>query len=132
MEHLDGEPGIAMIIKQRAAASKIERMDLVGNVQGKDCVIVDDMCDTAGTLCAAAKMLEEHGALRVFSFITHGVLSGPAAERISASVLDELVFSNTIPLPPGLTDSPKVKQLSLAPLIAEAMKAAVSSASMTE
>lgn len=89
---------LAMIVKQRAKANEIDRMDLVGNVEGCDCIIVDDMVDTAGTLCKAAEMLKDCGARRVFAFASHGVLSGPAASRIANSVLTELVVLDTIPL----------------------------------
>eukprot|EP01037_Dinobryon_pediforme_P040957 gene40957-50414_t len=87
---------LAMIVKQRAKANEIERMDLVGSVDGCDAIIVDDMVDTAGTLCKAAEMLKESGARRVFAFCSHGVLSGPAASRIANSVLTELVVLDTI------------------------------------
>jgi ribose-phosphate pyrophosphokinase len=89
---------LAMIVKQRAKANEIERMDLVGSVDGCDAIIVDDMVDTAGTLCKAAEILKSFGARRVFAFASHGVLSGPAAKRISQSVLTELVVLDTIPL----------------------------------
>lgn len=90
--------GLAMIIKQRAKANEIEKMDLVGSVEGCDAIIVDDMVDTAGTLCKAAEILKGFGARRVFAFCSHGVLSGPAASRIANSVLTELVVLDTIPL----------------------------------
>jgi ribose-phosphate pyrophosphokinase len=93
--------GLAMIVKQRAKANEIEKMDLVGSVDGCDAIIVDDMVDTAGTLCKAAEILKEGGARRVFAFCSHGVLSGPAAGRISNSVLTELVILDTIPLSDG-------------------------------
>lgn len=94
----DMDCGLAMIIKQRAKANDIERMDLVGSVDGCDAIIVDDMVDTAGTLCKAAEVLKSFGARRVFAFASHGVLSGPAPERIANSVLTELVVLDTIPL----------------------------------
>ena len=89
---------LAMIVKQRAKANEIDKMDLVGSVDGCDAIIVDDMVDTAGTLCKAAEVLKQAGARRVFAFASHGVLSGPAASRISNSVLTELVVLDTIPL----------------------------------
>jgi ribose-phosphate pyrophosphokinase len=118
------EAGVAMIIKQRSGAGKIEQMDLIGSVKDQDVIIVDDMIDTAGTLCKAAKQLKEKGARRVFAFATHGVFSGPAAERIEQSVLEEVVVSNTIPLKPAFVrqTTKKVKQLTLAPLLAETIK----------
>ena len=87
-----------MIVKQRAKANEIERMDLVGSVEGCDAIIVDDMVDTAGTLCKAAEVLKEFGARRVFAFATHGVFSGPAPSRIKNSVLTELVVLDTVML----------------------------------
>ena len=90
--------GLAMIVKQRAKANEIERMDLVGSVEGCDAIIVDDMVDTAGTLCKAAEVLKEFGARRVFAFATHGVFSGPAPSRIKNSVLTELVVLDTVML----------------------------------
>eukprot|EP00755_Sulcionema_specki_P038651 Sspe_Gene.23803::Locus_9309_Transcript_1_1_Confidence_1.000_Length_2823::g.23803::m.23803/K00948/PRPS, prsA; ribose-phosphate pyrophosphokinase len=121
-----GRTGLAMIIKQRSGASSIERMDLVGQVKGSDCILVDDMTDTSGTLVEAARMLSENGALRVFAFCTHGVFSGPAAERLASSVLEEIVITNTVPLPKSFTSDEalhqKVRQLSLAPLLAEAIR----------
>ena len=94
----DVECGLAMIIKQRAKANDIEKMDLVGSVDDCDVIIVDDMVDTAGTLCKAANMLKEAGARRVFCFASHGVFSGPALSRITDSELTELVVLDTIPL----------------------------------
>jgi len=131
-EHLGIEVGIAIIIKQRSGASKIERMDLVGEVNGCDAIICDDICDTAGTLCTAAGELKKAGANRVYAFITHGLLSGPAAERVAASELTELVVTNTVPLPEAMRKLPNVTQLSLAPVLAEAMKAVYGSKPMTE
>jgi len=93
------EVGLAMIIKQRKEAGKIGSMDIVGSVGGCDAIICDDMIDTAGTLCAAAKLLKENGARRVFAYATHGLFSGPAAERLEESVLEEVVVTNSVPLP---------------------------------
>jgi ribose-phosphate pyrophosphokinase len=119
----EGHPaGLAMIIKQRSGASQIERMDLVGSVEGADCIIVDDMVDTAGTLCEAAKHLHANGARKIYAFITHGLLNGPAGDRISKSFIDELVVTNTVPLPASCENVPQVKQLSIAPLLAETMR----------
>jgi len=112
---------LAMIIKQRAKASEIERMDLVGSVEGCDVIIVDDMVDTAGTLCEAAKMLKENGAKRVMAFASHGVLSGPAATRIANSVLTELVVLDTVPLSDASRATGKITQLSVAGLLAQAI-----------
>lgn len=86
-------------------------MDLVGNVDGSDCIIVDDMIDTAGTLCQAAANLKDNGANRVFAFASHGLFSGLAADRIDRSVLEEVVITNTIPLKPNAKSSEKIKQV---------------------
>jgi len=112
---------LAMIIKQRAKASEIERMDLVGSVEGCDAIIVDDMVDTAGTLCKAAEMIKEHGARRVFAFASHGVFSGPAPARIASSVLSELVVLDTVPLSEASRATGKITQLSVGPLLAQAI-----------
>lgn len=116
------DAGLAMIIKQRPKAGQIERMDLVGSVDNADCVIVDDMIDTAGTLCTAAEQLKSSGARRVFAFASHGLFSGPASDRISRSVLEEVVVTNTIPLTSTSKTNEKIVQLSVAPLLAEAIK----------
>ncbi|KAL3772875.1 hypothetical protein ACHAW5_002140 [Stephanodiscus triporus] len=111
--------GIAMIIKQRARAGAVESMDLVGDVKDCDCIIVDDMIDTAGTLCLAADVLVAQGARRVFAFATHGLLSGPGNERIANSALEECVILNTIPTTPQRLANEKLVELSVAPLLAQ-------------
>ena len=125
-EHLDKrhgvKAGLAMIIKQRHKPGEIERMDLVGSVNGSDVVIVDDMIDTAGTLCKAANELQKHGALRVFAFASHGIFSEPASQRIADSVLEEVVVTNTIPLPKSCIDNKKIHSESVASLLANAIK----------
>lgn len=113
--------GLAMIVKQRVKPGEIGQMDLVGSVEGCDAIIVDDMVDTAGTLCAAAKMLKDSGARRVFAFASHGVFSGPAPSRVAASVLTELVVLDTVPLKPEMAATGKVTQLSVGPLLAQAI-----------
>ncbi len=115
------DSSLAMIIKQRAKASEIERMDLVGSVEGCDVIIVDDMIDTAGTLCKAASILKEKGAIRVFAFASHGVFSGEASEKIKNSVLEKVVVLNTVPLPVACRENPKIQQLSVAQLLANAI-----------
>lgn len=111
--------GIAMIIKQRARAGSVDSMDLVGDVKDCDCIIVDDMIDTAGTLCKAADVLIAMGARRVFAFATHGLLSGPGNDRIANSALEECVILNTIPTTPQRLANAKLTELSVAPLLAQ-------------
>jgi len=111
--------GLAMIIKQRARAGTVDQMDLVGDVNDCDCIIVDDMIDTAGTLCKAAKVLKANGARRVFAFASHGLLSGPGNDRIATSVMEECVILNTIPSTPQREANEKLTMLSVAPLLAQ-------------
>jgi len=113
---------LAIIDKRRPRANVSEVMNIIGDVEGKTCVIVDDMVDTAGTLCQAAKALKDHGARRVAAYITHAVLSGPAVDRIEASALDELVVTDTIPLRENALACRKIRQLSVAGLLAETMR----------
>jgi ribose-phosphate pyrophosphokinase len=111
---------LAMIVKQRKEAGVVEKMDLVGSVQDSDVILVDDMCDTAGTLVAAAYELKQKGANRVYACITHPVFSGSALSKIGNSVIDELVITDTIPL--RQSPPPNITQLSIAPLLAEAIQ----------
>jgi ribose-phosphate pyrophosphokinase len=113
---------LAIIDKRRPRANESEVMNIIGEVEGKSCVLVDDLVDTAGTLCHAAQALKDVGAKRVVAYITHPVLSGPAIERIEASVLDELVVTDTIPLRDNARACLKVRQLSVAGLLAETMR----------
>jgi ribose-phosphate pyrophosphokinase len=113
---------LAIIDKRRPRANVSEVMNIIGEVEGKSCVLVDDMVDTAGTLCHAAKALKDHGAKSVAAYITHPVLSGPAVERIEASALDELVVTDTIPLRENARSCRKIRQLSVAGLLAETMR----------
>merc|ERR1719281_958032 len=115
---------LAMLIKHRPEANKIDRMDLVGDVAGRDAIIVDDIVDTAGTLCEAAKQLKLNGAKRVFAFITHGLLSGPAVDRIGNSVLEELVITDTLVSlnKEKASNCPKIKVVSVSLLLAEAIR----------
>jgi len=113
---------LAIIDKRRPKANESEVMNIIGEVSGKTCVLVDDLVDTAGTLCHAAEALKEAGARRVLAYITHAVLSGPAVERVSASQLDELVVTDTIPLRGSARECPKIRQLSVAGLLAETMR----------
>ena len=120
-KRLDNAP-LANVDKRRERAGESEVMNIIGDVEGKACVMVDDMVDTAGTLCLAAQALKDEGATRVVAYITHPVLSGAAIERISASVLDELVVTDTIPLTAAAVACPKIRQLSVAGLLAETMR----------
>jgi ribose-phosphate pyrophosphokinase len=113
---------LAIIDKRRERANESQVMNIIGDVSGRTCILVDDMCDTAGTLCKAAKALKEKGACRVVSYVTHPVLSGPAINNIIGSQLDELVVSDTIPLSEQAQKCDKIRQLSLAPLLAEAVR----------
>lgn len=110
--------GLAMIIKQRARAGTVDQMDLVGDVKDCDCIIVDDMIDTAGTICKAAAVLKDKGARRVFAFASHGLLSGPGNDRIRDSMMEECVILNTIPTSPQREANEKLVVLSVAPLLA--------------
>jgi len=113
--------GLAMIVKQRARAGTVDTMDLVGDVKNCDCILVDDMIDTAGTLCKAADVLIENGARRVFAFASHGLLSGPGNDRLANSKMEEIVILNTIPTSPQREANEKLTMLSVAPLLAQAI-----------
>jgi ribose-phosphate pyrophosphokinase len=97
-------------------------MNIIGEIDGRNCVIMDDMIDTAGTLVKAAEVLKERGAKSVYAYCTHAVFSGPAIERIKASHLDEVVITNTIPLNEVAKGTPKIRQLSTAFLFAETIR----------
>ncbi|MDQ4141611.1 MAG: ribose-phosphate diphosphokinase, partial [Bacteroidota bacterium] len=114
--------------KHRARANEVASMQVIGNVEGMDVVLVDDMVDTAGTITLAANLLKEKGAKSVRAIATHAVLSGPAYERIENSVLEELVVSNTIPL---RQESTKIKVLSFADLFARAISNVVTHESIS-
>jgi len=113
---------LAIIDKRRPRPNESKVMNIIGEVSGKTCVLVDDMIDTAGTLCQAAQALKDSGAVRVVAYITHAVLSGPAVERIERSVLDELVVTDTIPLSEAGKASSRIRQLSVAGLLAETIR----------
>ena len=113
---------LAIIDKRRPKANEAQIMNIIGDVKNRSCVIVDDLVDTAGALCKAAAALKEHGAARVVAYCTHAVLSGPAVDNINNSVLDELVVSNTLPLRSDAQQSKKIRQLSIAGLLAETMR----------
>ncbi len=113
---------LAIIDKRREKANHSEVMHIIGDVEGRTCILVDDMVDTAGTLCHAAKALKERGAAKVYAYATHPVLSGRAIENIENSVLDELVVTNTIPLSAAAQACSRIRQLDIAPVVAEAVR----------
>ena len=113
---------LAIIDKRRPRPNESKVMNIIGEVTGKTCVLIDDMVDTAGTLCLAAQALKEEGATKVVAYITHAVLSGGAVERVAASVLDELVVTDTIPLSPAARECGRIRQLSVASLLAETIR----------
>ncbi len=114
---------LAIIDKRRPRANVSEVMHVIGEIEGRNCVIMDDMIDTAGTLVKAAEVLKERGARKVYAYCTHPIFSGPAIERITQGVaLDEVVITNTIPLNDTARACKKIRQLSVAPLIAETIQ----------
>jgi ribose-phosphate pyrophosphokinase len=113
------ESDLAIIDKRRPRANVSEVMNVIGEVEGRTCVIMDDMVDTAGTLCKAAQVLKQEGATKVVAYCTHAVLSGGAVGRIASSDMDELVVTDTIPLSEEGQACPKIRQLSVATLLAE-------------
>jgi ribose-phosphate pyrophosphokinase len=116
------ECDLAIIDKRRPKANVSEVMNIIGDVSGKDCIIVDDLVDTAGTLCKAAVALKESGARSVTAYCTHPVLSGAAVERLNDSALDELVVLDTIPLNDAAQKCSRIRQLSVAELLAETIR----------
>ncbi len=113
---------LAIIDKRRPQPNETRVMNVIGDVAGKTCILVDDIVDTAGTLCTAAEALKDEGAIKVVSYITHAVFSGPAVERIDASNIDEMVVTDTIPLSEAAAHCSRIKQLSLDRLLAEAIR----------
>ena len=113
---------LAIIDKRRPQANESRVMNVIGDVTGRTCILVDDIVDTAGTLCTAAAALKEEGAISVVTYITHPVLSGPAVERIANSAIDEMVVTDTIPLCKDAAACSKIHQLSLDRLLAEAIR----------
>jgi len=113
---------LAIIDKRRPRANELEVMNIIGEVDGKDCVLIDDMVDTAGTLCQAAGALKAKGAKSVSAYITHAILSGPAIDRINASDLDELVVTDTVPLSEAAAQCSKIRRLEVAELLAETIR----------
>jgi ribose-phosphate pyrophosphokinase len=116
------EADLAIIDKRRPRPNVATVMNIIGEVEGRTCVIVDDLVDTANTLCEAAQALKRHGAQRVLAYCTHAVLSGPAVERISKSAIDEVVVTDTIPLREDARSCGRIRVLSVASLFAETMR----------
>jgi ribose-phosphate pyrophosphokinase len=113
---------LAIIDKRRPRPNESKVMNIIGDIRDKTCVLVDDMIDTAGTLCLGAQALKDEGAAKVVAYITHPVLSGEAVDRISRSVLDELVVTDTIPLSTAARGCSRIRQLSVAALLAETIR----------
>ena len=113
---------LAIIDKRRPRPNEAKVMNIIGDVKGKICIVIDDLVDTAGTLCEAARALKEHGATRVVAYCTHPVLSGKAVSNIEGSVLDELVVTDTIPLRDDARACTRIRQLSVAEMLAESMR----------
>lgn len=112
---------LAIIDKRRPKPNEAKVINIIGDVDGRSCVLIDDLVDTGGTLCQAAAALKQHGAARVLAYCTHPVLSGAAVDNISNSFLDELVVTNSIPLQPAAAACDKIRQLSIGQLLAETM-----------
>ena len=113
--------GLAIVDKRRARPGEIESMTVIGEVKGRRCIIVDDICDTAGTLCRAAELLVEQGATEVHAYISHGVLSDPAVERVTNSVMKTLVITDSIQPTEATRSAPNIRVVSVAPLFAQAI-----------
>jgi ribose-phosphate pyrophosphokinase len=116
------ESDLAIIDKRRAKANESKVMHIIGEVAGRTCILVDDIVDTAGTLCSAAAALKAEGALKVVAYCTHPVLSGKAIHNLESSPLDELIVTDSIPLSPAAQNCSKIRQLSLSALLAEAIR----------
>ena len=112
---------LSIVDKRREKAGEVAEMTVIGNVEGRSCLIVDDIVDTAGTLCKAADVLMENGAKEVHSYITHGVLSGPAVERITKSVMKNLVITDTIEATQAVANAPNIRIVQTAPMFAQAI-----------
>ncbi len=113
---------LAIIDKRRPQANEAQVMHIIGDVSGKTCVIIDDMVDTAGTLCKAAEALKQHGAIKVVAYATHAVLSGKAIDNLTGSEVDELVITDTIPLSEEASNCSKIRQLSISNMLAETIR----------
>jgi ribose-phosphate pyrophosphokinase len=122
---------LAIIDKRRPKPNVAQVMNIIGEVEGRTCVIIDDLVDTAGTLCEAARALKGHGATRVVAYCTHPVLSGKALQNIEGSALDELVVTDTIPLKPEVAACPRIRTLSVAGILAESIRRVTSGESLS-
>ncbi|MBQ9734449.1 MAG: ribose-phosphate pyrophosphokinase [Clostridia bacterium] len=125
------DASLAIVDKRRPRANAVEVMNVIGDVKGKSCILLDDMIDTAGTICQGAQALVNNGAKEVYACCTHGVLSGPAMERLTASPIKEIIVLDTIDLPESVKSNPKIKVLSVAKLIAKAITSIYSDASLS-
>jgi ribose-phosphate pyrophosphokinase len=119
-DRLDAD--LAIVDKRRPAPGQSEVMNIIGDVEGRRCILFDDIVDSAGTLCNAAEALKKKGAVSVSAYVSHGVLSGPAVDRVTKSVLDELVVTDSIEAPDHVAACAKIRQVSVAPLIGEAIR----------
>ncbi len=117
-----GHIDLAIVDKRRTGPNVAKVMNIIGDVEGRTCILVDDMVDTAGTLCEAARVLKEKGASKVMAYITHAILSGPAVERVGHSVLDQLVVTDTVPLRDEAAACPEIRQVSIADMLAETIR----------
>lgn len=122
MAKLMNDADLAIIDKRRPKANESQVMHIIGDVAGRDCIMVDDMIDTGGTLCKAAEALKKHGAKRVFAYATHPVFSGNAIENLSNCEIDEVVVTDSIPLDPRMIDTGIVTQLTLSGMLSEALR----------
>lgn len=117
-----GDIDLAIIDKRRPQANQAQVMHLIGDVKDRTCILIDDMVDTAGTLCKAAEALKERGATKVVAYATHPILSGAAVSNITNSLLDELIVTDTIPIPDSIMKCGKIRQLTISGLLAEAVR----------
>ena len=129
-KRLDNAP-LAIVDKRRERAGESEVMNIIGDVKGWDCILIDDIIDSGGTLCNAAQALMDAGALSVTAYITHGVLSGGAVARVAASPIEKMVITDSIMPTEAVRVSPNIKPLSIATLMAEAMKRITDEASVS-
>ncbi len=129
--HLGADLAFVNKIRPKGVANTVEAANVIGNVDGKRCILLDDMIDTAGTIVAAAELLKSEGAIEVWAMTTHGVLSDPATERLKNSVISKVVITDTLPLPPE-KQIDKIEVLSIAPLVADAIRAVFEDESVSE